>query len=118
MGQYHFPVNLDKKQYLNAHDFGDGLKLHEFGCSADGTLTALTYLLAPCAGRGGGDWEPGKLAGSWAGDRIAIIGDYAEPKDIPGFDAKLIAAQLLETYENVSAAVRADAPALFGRGGL
>ena len=28
--------------------------------------------------------------GRWAGDRIAIIGDYAESDDIPGEDADLI----------------------------
>lgn len=38
MGQYHYVVNLDKKQYLRPHRFGDGLKLLEFGSSGQGTM--------------------------------------------------------------------------------
>ena len=29
MGQYHYTVNLDKKEYLVPHKLGDGLKLLE-----------------------------------------------------------------------------------------
>lgn len=89
MGQYHFVVNLDKREYLHPHRFGDGLKLMEFANSAGGTMTALAILLGISSsegGRGGGDFrfdEP--FVGSWAGDRIAIIGDYNQPEDIPGF---------------------------------
>jgi hypothetical protein len=97
MGQYHYVVNLDKKQYLHPHRFDDGLKLLEFGCSSDGTLTALAILLAAQVrggARGGGDAssdqdsDPGGLVGSWAGDRIVIAGDYAEPSDAQGWDAE------------------------------
>ena len=56
MGQYYHIVNLDKKQYLNPHCFGDGLKLLEFGMSASGTLTALAILMSAGNGRGGGDF--------------------------------------------------------------
>jgi hypothetical protein len=55
MGQYHLVVNLDRKEFIHPHRFGDGLKLLEFGCSADGTLTGLAILLACSNGRGGGD---------------------------------------------------------------
>jgi len=92
MGQYHQVVNLDKHEKLYPHVLGDGLKLMEFGCSSDGTMTALAILLAgSCKGgpRGGGDFPhehpmSSVLAGRWAGDRIAIIGDYAEDGDVPG----------------------------------
>lgn len=40
MGQYHKIVNLDKKQFISGHAFGDGIKLMEFGGSAGGTMTA------------------------------------------------------------------------------
>lgn len=89
MGQYHLPCNLDKREYLHPHELGDGLKLMEFGCSGDGTMTALALLLAASNGRGGGDFrgdDPKSLVGSWAGNRIAIIGDYYEADDVPGFD--------------------------------
>lgn len=103
MGQYYYIVNLDKKQYLHPHKFDDGLKLMEFGQSAGGTLLGLTILLADGNGRGGGDLmcnkvrkardayikgkrkaqpnyeDNGDLVGSWAGDRIVIAGDYADP---------------------------------------
>lgn len=77
MGQYYKIVNLDKRQYLIPHDFGDGLKLMEFGMSGHGTMTALAILLASGNGRGGGDLSSEKpIVGSWAGDRIVIAGDY------------------------------------------
>jgi hypothetical protein len=109
MGQYHYPVNLTKKQYLNPHTFGDGLKLREFGCSSGGTLTALTYLLASSNGRGGGDFADGSLAGKWAGDKIAIIGDYSDKNDIEGIDAAQMYAELRDSYyEDISVAVKRE----------
>lgn len=55
MGQYYKTINLDKKQFLHAHDFGEGLKLLEFGCDGDGLMTGLAILLSDGNGRGGGD---------------------------------------------------------------
>lgn len=111
MGQYHYICNLDKREYLDPHGFGDGLKLMEFGQSASGVMTGLALLLAVSNGpdgRGGGDWHrwtggPGyegrevtlpenhealaeHIPGRWGGDRIAIIGDYREVDDIPGME--------------------------------
>ncbi len=91
MGQYHYVMNLDKKQFLHPHKLGDGLKLMEFGDSRGGTMTALALLLGCSArdgGRGGGDprVDAEGIVGSWAGDRIAIVGDYAEDDDIKGYD--------------------------------
>jgi len=108
MGQYHKVFNLDKKQVLHPHKLGCGLKLWEFGTEG-GVVTALSYLLAASAGRGGGDWDKGgPLAGSWAGDRIAIIGDYADEKDVPGVDAKTLYSD--EGYADISEKVRAEFP--------
>ncbi len=89
MGQYHYVVNLDKRQFLMPHRFGDGLKLLEFASSSYGTLAALALVLAASTdggqGRGGGDpHEPHPLIGSWAGDRLAIVGDYAEDAALSG----------------------------------
>jgi len=79
MGQYYLIANLDKKQFLHPHKCGDGLKLMEFACSANGTLTALAILLADGNNRGGGDLRSDHpVIGSWAGDRIAVAGDYAD----------------------------------------
>lgn len=91
MGQYHYLVNLDKKQVVNPHQIGNGLKLHEQVGWNYCTATALVMLLASASrdgGRGGGDFRCGHaLVGSWAGDRIAFVGDYAEADDIPNADA-------------------------------
>lgn len=105
MGQYHVTVNLDKKQYLMPHKLGDGLKLLEQAGSSGGVSDALLLLLAVSNGRGGGDVVDypdeqrmnyrestiPEIIGSWGGDRIAVIGDYAEPTDLPAeFRAELI----------------------------
>lgn len=79
MGQYYKVANLDKKEILHPHKFDDGLKLGEFGCSSMGTMTGLAILLAVGNGQGGGDLRSDHpIIGSWAGNRIAIVGDYAE----------------------------------------
>lgn len=104
MGQYHYLINLDKKQFVHPHQIGNGLKLHEQVGWPYSTSTALAMLLAASSrdgGRGGGDFHaPHPLIGSWAGDRIAFVGDYAETEDIPGFDAPHI-------YEVCSAEAKA-----------
>lgn len=83
MGQYYLVVNLDKKEYINPHKFGDGAKLMEFASSGGGTMLALGILLADGNGLGGGDLQDVEdlpIVGSWAGNRIVIVGDYAETK--------------------------------------
>ena len=83
MGQYYLIVNIDKKEYLLPHKFGDGLKAREF-ISGD-TGKGLIALLLKTSEGGGGDLtnmpyteeERAKSPiGSWAGDRIVITGDY------------------------------------------
>jgi hypothetical protein len=103
MGQYHYVVNVDKKQFINPHKLGAGLKLWEQLNNDPSTPHAIFMLLAVSNGRGGGDlhrWIPdpnadekdrafsgeyleSELIGSWGGDRIAVIGDYAEETDLP-----------------------------------
>lgn len=91
MGQYHYCVNLTKKEFIHPHQIGNGLKLYEQVGWEYATATALVMLLASaCKGgpRGGGDFRcEHPLVGSWAGDRIAFIGDYAESDDIDGENA-------------------------------
>ena len=92
MGQYHKVVNLAKKEYIHAHKIGVGLKLWEQVGFEGSTADVLFFLLASSSGRGGGDVEtkiPGIL-GRWAGDQVAVLGDYSEPDDIPGIDAKAV----------------------------
>lgn len=88
MGQYYLIVNPAKREYLNPHKFGCGLKLMEFSCSSYGPQTGLMILLAHANGRGGGDLrckDKGirqrlqDMVGSWAGDPIVVAGDYDDP---------------------------------------
>lgn len=84
MGQYWIPVNLDKREYIDPHQLGAGLKLLEQAWNSPGTQAALLLLTAAMPERrGGGDPEPHPAIGRWAGDRVAIVGDYAEDSDLP-----------------------------------
>lgn len=79
MGQYYQIVNIDKEEYLHPHDLHAGLKAIEFTSSNVPKL--LAYLLTSSTGGGGGDFRPvenPEYEGRWAGDRIAITGDYDE----------------------------------------
>ena len=86
MGQYHKVYNVDKKEMLHAHKLGLGLKLMEQVGFSRSTADILFFLLANSDGRGGGDADKHPLIGRWAGDRIVVQGDYAEPGD-PGYIA-------------------------------
>lgn len=117
MGQYWYPVNLDRREFVNPHKLGAGLKLGEqLDTHVGSALIVLTAALREH--RGGGDFDydtnyygperteahpsgapvnveynviAKRTIGRWAGDRIAIVGDYAERKDLPRqFDADLI----------------------------
>lgn len=82
MGQYWIPVNLDKREFISPHKLGDGLKLWEQlanGAAAKGLVILLAAMPEP---RGGGDLQPDPIIGRWAGDRIALVGDYAEDGDL------------------------------------
>jgi hypothetical protein len=113
MGQYHMVVNLTKNEYITPHKLGAGLKLWEQLANHPGTGAALIILLAALPTvRGGGDFDinenwhgpertfpehstiPGPMPngyeavaartiGRWVGDKIAIVGDYAERSDLP-----------------------------------
>lgn len=100
MGQYYKVANLDKKQIIHPHRFDDGMKLREFGCSSLGTMTGLAILLAVGNGQGGGDLRSNHpIIGSWAGDRIAIVGDSAEDyKEISKWTD--VSSQVLEAMES------------------
>ncbi len=96
MGQYHVPVNLDKKEFIDPHQLAAGLKQWEQIAQHPSTPVALAILLFSSNERGGGDlardYEAGLAAvGRWAGDRIAIVGDYSEREDLPDeFEAETI----------------------------
>jgi hypothetical protein len=66
MGQYYKPINLDKKQYVYSHDFGNGLKLMEHSYVGNNFVSVVEALIAE--------------GGAWHGDHIVWSGDYADPE--------------------------------------
>lgn len=66
MGQYYHPINIDKEEWLNTHDYGNGLKLMEHSYIGNNFMNAVCGLLIP--------------GGSWYKDRIVWAGDYADPE--------------------------------------
>lgn len=100
MGQYWTMKNLDKRQCVNTHVFGSGLKYLEQWFSGS-LYTALTVLLTDMSslGSGGGDFHLNDvpcvlkeyinpIIGSWAGDRIVFSGDYTEIAEYKEYDAQ------------------------------
>lgn len=87
MGQYHYVIDLDAREFLDPRRLGSGRKAWEQIANAASTPQALFVLLTCSNGRGGGDFIPrlGKggerIIGRWAGHRIAVVGDYAEDSD-------------------------------------
>lgn len=114
MGQYWKVVNLDKREWVDPHQLGVGMKLGEQVGSGHGTPDAIFILVTALREhRGGGDFDwdtnyygperDNKIAehrhnggpvieayneiakrtiGRWAGDRIAVVGDYADDSDL------------------------------------
>jgi len=93
MGQYHGLFNIDKREMLFPHEVGFGAKQWEH-TGFPGSLSDILYAL--CAypeRRGGGDFADdnadfpeftnGVFKGRWHGDRVAVVGDYAEFGDLP-----------------------------------
>lgn len=100
MGQHHKLYNLDKKEYVHAHRIGNGLKLLAQVGHEKSTSTALFLLVANSNGRGGGDAKPHPMIGRWAGDRILVQGDYADPDD-----KAFLTHAVTETFTDISPSV-------------
>lgn len=62
MGQLYKIVNVDKEEMLVPWDFSNGAKLMEWSYNNNDMILALFNL----------------LAGEWKGDRVFVIGDYAD----------------------------------------
>ena len=78
MGQYHKLINITKKEYIVGHDIGINLKHYE-QIGFEGSMADVLYCLMIAQGndyRGGGDVSGHKAIGRWAGDQVAIVGDY------------------------------------------
>ena len=98
MGQYFILANLDKKEYINPHNLGGGLKFWEW--CANNPARVVPFLLRKSSEGGGGDIQfESKVAGRWAGDRIVLIGDYDKSK---------LYDRVSKTFKEISKLVRPD----------
>ena len=101
MGQYYRVASLTKREFIDPHQLGSGLKWIEQVGTFPGTGQALLILLGPPECRGVGDIcgeGVAEVAGRWHGDRVALVGDYAEDGDIKG----LKGIKLSGVYEKCS----------------
>jgi hypothetical protein len=77
MGQYYKPINLNNGQWLNANDYGNGLKLTEHSWIGNDFLGAVMQLMVK-----GGPWNKEKIV--WCGDYFDEEGEedyYDKVKD-------------------------------------
>jgi hypothetical protein len=89
MGQYFAAVNTDKKEFICPWCIGGGAKLWEWAANPIGSI--FTLLLRKSDEGGGGDYygyrrgcgeggaitcQVSPIVGRWAGDRVALVGDY------------------------------------------
>lgn len=97
MGQYHTVVNADKKFFYSPSSLGGGLKLLEQSKSLN-TVASLMSL----------------LANGWNGQRVFLLGDYAEKGDINGVDTDAIVRDIDTSYKNMGWMARKQAENVTG----
>jgi len=125
MGQYWVAVNLDKKEKIDARKLGCGLKLWEQVANQNPGAALIILCAALREERGGGDLSldssvAKRTIGRWAGDRIALVGDYAKDTDLaPEHEAsKIYEAEWTDISEDVLRVIEdelADDPRVVSR---
>lgn len=81
MGQYYFITNVDRKEFLDPFKLGSGMKAWEQLANDMPSKALMVLVLSSPQKRGGGDLQDNPAIGRWAGDRIIMVGDYAEEGD-------------------------------------
>ena len=84
MGQYYKPISVEKKEYLLAHDYDNGLKLMEHSYLGNNFVNEVVALI--------------QKGGAWYKDQIVWAGDYAE--DETGTGTKENLYRIAETKLN------------------
>jgi hypothetical protein len=81
MGQYYKLINTTKHEQISAWKLGSVAKFFEWLYNNQARI--LVWLLRKSDEGGGGDipgWTKYQTLGRWAGDQIALIGDYDSSK--------------------------------------
>ena len=110
MGQYHKLINITKKEFVVGYDIGILAKHYE-QIGFEGSMADVLYCLMIAQGndnRGGGDVSGHKFIGRWAGDHVAIVGDYYDEKtDNPKYKNLYDIGEDDRHYKNISPSIRA-----------
>lgn len=105
MGQYHVLVNVDKKEKVEPHALGLGLKQYEHTGFEASLSDALYMLVMTSPARGGGDFPATEISGRWKGDRVLVVGDYTEDSDVPSISNAGSLYGESDKYTDISAEV-------------
>ena len=125
MGQYNKLINITKKEYVVGYDIGILAKHYE-QIGFEGSMADVLYCLMIAQGddrRGGGDVSGHRLIGHWAGDQVAIVGDYYDQDtdkpeykglyDIVEYHNLYEEGKADKDYKNISTAIRSMLRAVY-----
>ena len=116
MGQYHKLINITKKEFVVGYDIGILAKHYE-QIGFEGSMADVIYCLMIAQGddrRGGGDVSGHKFIGRWAGDNVAIVGDYYDQHtDKPEYKALYDLVETDKHYKNISPSIRSMLRAVY-----
>jgi len=102
MGQYFRIVNYDKREYVKAQDIGE-MKLWEWCANHEAAVFPFLLARSDDGERSWRDEYP--TAGRWAGDRVALVGDYDRSGDYQRAERE---------FRNITEQLRADFNAYIG----
>ena len=116
MGQYHKLINVTKKEYVSGWDTGMMAKHYE-QMGFQGSMADVLYCLMIAQGnekRGGGDTDGHDFIGRWAGDDIAVVGDYyIESSDYYKYKDLYRIVEDDKHYKNISSSIRSMLEAVY-----
>ena len=116
MGQYHKLINITKKEFVVGYDIGI-LGKHYEQIGFEGSMADVLYCLMIAQGndtRGGGDVSGHKFIGRWAGDHVAIVGDYYDDDiDKPEYKSLYDIVESDKHYKNISPSIRSMLRAIY-----
>jgi hypothetical protein len=70
MGQYYKPISIDKNEFVNSHDYDNGLKLMEHSWIGNNLMSTIMNML--------------QKGGRWFNTKIVWAGDYADDEMLLG----------------------------------